>query len=165
MTTTGKYIVIAEDTFYKVKEKFPHLTMTLDYNDKNVDLRMDISKQDGLDFDVNLNLQNKDELHISTNFIWCQFFSADSSEVVQKFTDAVTGLIAGDYRVLQFVKINKVYKSFLQRPDKDNWVTVYKHIHKLSFPWTRLEQNVIQNNKASRILNVFEEDSSLSKGD
>ncbi len=146
---------IAEKTFKRIRGQFTDLKMTIDYNYKNVDLSMDIPKQDGLDFDINLNLQNDDELHISTSFIWCQLFPADSQELVGAFTDAVQGLITGDYRILQFIKDGKVYKSFLQRPENNGWVTVYRHIHKLAFPWTRLEKNIIQNKKTSSYISVF----------
>jgi hypothetical protein len=150
-----KCFKIAEEAFRNIQRLFPNLTMTMDYNDKDVDLSMDIPKQDGIDFDINVNLQNEDELHISTDYIWCQFFSAESPELVETFTHAVQGLISGDYRILQFVKNGKVYKSFLQRPENNEWETIYRHIHKISFPWTRLEQNIIQNKKTSKYINVF----------
>lgn len=146
---------IAEDSFKNIQDFFPNLSMTWDYNDKNVHLSMDILKQNGLDFDINVNLQNNDELHISTSYIWCQLFSAESPDVVETFLNAVKGLISGEYRIQQFIKDNKVYKSLLQRPENDQWVTVYRHHHKISFPWTSLEENIIQNKTKSRYVSVF----------
>jgi hypothetical protein len=146
---------IAEESFKKIQENFPSLKMTIDYNNKNVDLSMDIPKQEGLDFDINLNLQNDDELHISTSYIWCQFFSADSPELVEIFTNAVCGLIKGDYRILQYIKNGKVYKSLLQQPVNDDWITIYSHLSKFSLPWTKLERNIIQNRKECNYISVY----------
>ena len=148
--TQSKCFKVAEQTFKEIQRQFPELTMTIDYNNKYLDLSMDILKQKGLDFNINLNLQNSDELHISTDYIWCQFFPADTESVVDIFFNSVRGLIKGEYRILQYVKNEKVYKAYLQRPYKDNWDVVYRHFHKIRLPWERLEKNIIQNKKPSR---------------
>lgn len=43
----------------------PALSMNLDLRPAHMDLAMDIPAQPGLSFDVHLNLQNLDELHLS----------------------------------------------------------------------------------------------------
>ncbi len=138
---------IAADSFKEIQGLFPDLIMNINYNDKNVVLSMNIPKQDGLDFDIYLNLQNEDELHISTSYIWCRLFPADSPELAETFISAVKGLITGNYRILQFIRKGKVYKSFLQQQRNNDWITIYKQINKFVFPWTRLVQIVIQNKK------------------
>ena len=55
---------IAEKKFKEIQNDFPDLTMIIDYDNENLDLSMDIPKQNGIDFEINLNLQNEDELHL-----------------------------------------------------------------------------------------------------
>ncbi|MEQ8245177.1 hypothetical protein [Fulvivirga sp.] len=151
----AKCFDIAEKTFQKVQDTFPELNMTIDYEDEHVDLSMVILEQNGLDFDIHLNLQNDDELHISTAFIWCQLFSAESSELVEFFFESVVGLISGEYRILQFVNKDKVYKSLLQKPNNENWETIYTDHGRFRMPWTRVDKNVIQNGKKSNLIEIY----------
>jgi hypothetical protein len=160
MRTKAKCFKIAENKFKEIQKKFPDLTMIIDYENKNVDLSMTIPKQNGIDFEIELNLQNEDELHISTDYIWCQFFSAESEELVNIFYESVIGLINGEYRILQFVRNNKVYKTFLQKPNGNNWKTIYSGNERIRMPWTRVKENVIQNKKESNLIGIYELDSS-----
>lgn len=146
---------IVEKKFKEMQNQFPNLLMTLDYDNNDVDLAMDIPKQNGLDFEINLNLQNEDELHISTDYIWCQFFSADSEELVEKFYESAIGLINGEYRILQFVKDDKVYKTFLQKPKEDDWETIYTGYERIRMPWIKVKKNIIQNKKGSKLISVY----------
>ena len=155
MTQKARCFEIAEKKFKEIQGHFPELTMTMNYEDENVHLTMNIPKQNGIDFEININLQNEDELHLSTDYIWCQFFSADSEELVRKFYDSVVGLIDGEYRILQFVKNDKVYKVFLQKPNGDNWITIYKGYERIKMPWTIVKQNVIQNKKQSKLIGIY----------
>jgi hypothetical protein len=145
-------IELATKTFEKIQNLFPKLTMTIDRNPEHVELSMDILKQQGLDFDIYLNLQNEDELHISTKDIWCEWFPL-THEVIEEYVDAVKGLITGEYRILKFSKAGTDYKSLLQKPINNEWKTVFRDITKFSFPWTRLERKIIQNNKAQTVTN------------
>ncbi|OAB25943.1 hypothetical protein SAMN05444395_10515 [Flavobacterium fryxellicola] len=145
---------IALIKFKEIQNRFPHLIMTLDYDDEFVDLSMEIPKQSGIDFDICLNLQNEDELHIVTNYLWCQFFSAHSELLVEKFFESVVGLINGNYRILQYVRNDEVYKAFLQKPKDDNWETIYKGYQKIRMPWTTVKKNVIQNGKDSKLITI-----------
>ena len=155
MRTQAKCFEIAEKTFKEIKNQFPELTMKLDYEHQYVDLSMDIPKQNGIDFEINLNLQNEDELHISTDFISCQLFSAESQELVDFFFECVVGIIKGEYRILQFVKKEKVYKSFLQKPNGEKWETIYKGYERFKMPWTKTNENIIQNGKESNLIGIY----------
>lgn len=155
MTTKAKCFDIAEKTFKEIQNHFPELTMTMDYEHEHVDLSMDIPKQNGIDFEINLNLQNEDELHISTDYIWCQLFSAESQELVDFFYESVLGIIKGEYRILQFVKNDKVYKSFLQKPNGEKWETIYRGYERFRLPWTKVSENVIQNGKESKLIGIY----------
>jgi len=155
MRTQANCFDIAEKTFKEIQNHFPELNMTMDYEHQYVDLSMDIPKQNGLDFDINLNLQNDDELHISTDYISCQLFSAESQELVDFFYESVLGIIKGEYRILQFVKKDKVYKSFLQKPNEEKWETIYRGYERLRIPWTKVDENIIQNGKESDLIGIY----------
>jgi hypothetical protein len=155
MRTQAKCFNIAEKTFKEIQNHFPELTMKMDYEHEHVDLSMDIPKQKGLDFEINLNLQNDDELHISTAYIWCQLFSAESQELVDMFYENVLGIINGEYRILQFVKNDKVYKSFLQKPNGEEWETIYRGYERFKMPWTKINENIIQNKKESKLIGIY----------
>ena len=141
--------------FKELKNGFLNLTMIMDQDNENLDLSMNIPKQIGIDFEINLNLQNEDELHISTDYIWCQFFSADSEDLVNKFYESVIGIINGEYRILQFVRNDKVYKTFLQKPNGNNWETVYSGYERMRMPWTKVKENIIQNKKESKLIGIY----------
>ena len=145
-------VELASEAFESLQKLFPDLTMTIDRNPRHVDLGMDILKQPGLDFDIYLNLQNEDELHISTHDIWCEWFPI-SDNVVTDYIDAVKGLITGEYRILKFARAGTVYKAFLQKQTGDRWVTVFRDLKKFRFPWTRLETQIIRNTNDKHLVN------------
>ena len=155
MTQKARCFKIAEKMFKEIKNGFPNLTMIMDYDNENLDLSMNILKQIGIDFEINLSLQNEDELHISTDYIWCQFFSVDSEDLVNKFYESVIGIINGEYRILQFVRNDKVYKTFLQKPNGNNWETVYSGYERMRMPWTKVKENIIQNKKESKLIGIY----------
>jgi len=136
-----------EKSFKTIQEVFPNLTMNIVYTHEQLDLSMDIPKQPGLDFNINVNLQNIDEIHISTKYIHCSFFSAKSQYIVDMFYQAVQGLINGNYRIVQFHKRGKLYKSLLQCFKDNEWVTANTEFYKMSWPWTKYEKTIIQNKK------------------
>jgi hypothetical protein len=68
-----------------IQAGFPHLEMLLKEEDPNVDVNMDIPVQQGLEFDINLNLQNIDELHLSVGKLWMCWFPCTEKE--QKGTE------------------------------------------------------------------------------
>lgn len=151
MIRKAKCFDIAEKTFKEIQKHFPELTMIIDYEHEHVDLSMCIPKQSGIDFEINLNLQNDDELHISTSYIWCQLFSAESQKLVDFFYECVLGIIKGEYRILQFVKKDKIYKSILQKPNGEKWETIYREYERFMFPWTKVSEIVIQNGKECKL--------------
>src|SRR5512147_425907 len=93
------YRQIAIDTFNRIQATFSQLTMTLELHHPHVDINMDIKKQTGLDFDVNLNLQNIDELHLSAGSFWVEWYPCDEPHKVEEYFSAVKGLLSGEYRI------------------------------------------------------------------
>ena len=65
---------IALATFGSIRTAFPAFTMNLDLTPEHVDIAMDIPIQAGLLFDVSLNLQNRDELHLNASALWVEWF-------------------------------------------------------------------------------------------
>lgn len=137
-------IEIALDVFRRIRQRFPHLAMTLDPHHPQVDVALDIPKQAGLDFAVHLNLQNRDELHIVAGAFWCEWFPCTAHEKVDEYLDAVAGLIEGRYRILEHVRGTTVVKAELQKPVDSGWETVGCWLRP-SFPWPRRRTRVLQN--------------------
>lgn len=103
---------------------FPNLTIKINEEDPNVDIMMDIPKQQGLDFDINLNLQNIDELHLSVDKLWMCWFPCTVEENKAGFIDTVTGLITGKYRILETLRGESIVKAELQFQENGEWISI-----------------------------------------
>ena len=139
-------IKIATDTFERIQRQFPSLSMRI-HNDQPVELCMDIHKQTGLKFNIDLNLQNNDELHlvVAGNF-WLEWFPCTKKKKVEEYIEAVSGVLSGKYRILEHYRDKKVVKAELQSPEKDGWKTIGTWATwSFPFPW-RKNYNVVQNN-------------------
>ena len=115
-------IEIAKRTFELIQQKFPNLTMRI-HNDGPVELSLEIKKQNGLNFDIDLNLQNNDELHFSVGHFWCEWFPCTKQAEVDEYIDLVSGFISGQYRILEHCRGKRIVKSELQSPENDSWKT------------------------------------------
>ena len=109
--------------FEDIQHAFPQLTMTVDLHHPHVDLNLDILQQEGLRFDMNLNLQG-DELHLTAGHFWLEWFPCDNQEIREDFREAVQGLLSGEYRVLESYRGRRAVKAQLQRPDGQTWKTI-----------------------------------------
>lgn len=109
--------------FGSKQQAFPHLAMHLTRNHPHVDVSMEIPKQPGNAFDLNINLQG-DELHMGTGGFWLEWFPCTKPNVVAEFQDAVQGLLSGTYRIVEHVLRGRVVKAQLQRRTDDGWRTV-----------------------------------------
>lgn len=109
--------------FEGIQSAFPNLRMELRADHPHVDLMLDIPRQPGLVFDVNLNLQG-DELHLSAGFFWLEWFPCTDPEIVARYRAAVIGLLSGEYRILEHHVGKRAVKAQLQRPDGDEWETI-----------------------------------------
>jgi hypothetical protein len=90
----------ALELFEKLQAEFPHLAMNIDPADSYVELSYTMPQQTGLAFDVHLNLQNDDELHLCVGAFWCSWFPLSKPDVVQKYHNAVAGVLAGRNRIV-----------------------------------------------------------------
>jgi hypothetical protein len=111
------------ELFNKIRESFSHLDMKLDANHPQVDLNMDIPKQDGLAFEININLQG-DELHLVAGHFWCEWFPCTDNDKAHVFYDNVCGLLSGRYRIVEYYRGNRAIKARLHKPNNSEWETI-----------------------------------------
>lgn len=111
-----KQFEIALCTFEKIQAAFPALSMKLDLHPAQVDLAMEIPAQSGLPFDVHLNLQNLDELHLSASALWYEWFPCTNPRKVERYLEAVSGLLSGEFRILEHWRGKRPVKAQLQLP-------------------------------------------------
>jgi len=113
-----------------------------------LDLEMGIPKQPGLSFDIELNLQD-DELYLGASGFGFEWFPCNYDAHLDEYIDAVTGLIAGHYRIKETLLGKKVIKSRLQVPDGGGWKTIAS-CSDLHLPLFRKKTTrVVQNNEAA----------------
>lgn len=135
---------IAQQVFASIQAEFPQLAMELDTQHKFVDLLLRIPRQSGMQFEVSMNLQNSDELHLNAASLWVEWFPCTDPKVAAQFHEAVSGLLSGRYRILEYYRGNRVVKASLQRPNGAEWESV-KTWCRLHFPFPRAASRVIQN--------------------
>ncbi len=136
---------IAPDVFQEIRSAFPSLHADLQHNHPHVDLNMDIPRQPGLGFSVNLNLQG-DELHLAAgDALWVEWFPCTDPKISRDYVDVVKGLISGEFRIIEYQQAGRTVKAALQRPRGDGWAVVarWSKLH-LPLPW-RTTQRVLQN--------------------
>ena len=119
------YQEIAIGVYKRIQSSFPHLSMEIDENPTNryIDVEMEIPKQPGLSFDIGLNLQH-DELNLGSSSFWFEWFPCVDDARLDEYLDAVTGLIAGRFRLQETLRGKKVVRSRLQAPEGDGWKTI-----------------------------------------
>jgi hypothetical protein len=147
MPTSAEYD-IALAVFNRIKAAFPHLTMQVGPSSEFFEISVHIPAQPGLLFDVDLNLQNRDELHLVAESLWVEWFPCTRSEVADDYFDAVVGLISGRYRIEQHWRGANVVKAELQRPAHGAWATIATW-SKLALPFPRKHFEVVQNHAAA----------------
>jgi hypothetical protein len=136
----------ALSTFERIRTAFPELTMQLDLHPEHVDLAMDIPAQPGLSFHVDLNLQNLDELHLVASALWVEWFPCTDPKKVEQYFEAVSGLLSGQFRILEHWGGKRVVRAELQRPDGDGWKTMANWLTlSVLIPWPRKTFKVVQN--------------------
>jgi hypothetical protein len=145
----SKQYEIALSTFEKIISAFPSLTMNLDLHPANVELALEIFAQRGLLFDVYLNLQNRDELHLNASRLWVEWFPCTKPDRVTDYFEAVCGLLSGRFRILEQCRGRRVVKAQLQSPSQNGWKPVATSGDvSILLPWPRKRLRVVQNTPA-----------------
>jgi hypothetical protein len=119
--------------------------MNLDLGPEHVDVAMDIPAQPGLLFRVGLNLQNLDELHLNASALWVEWFPCTKPERVEQYFEAVSGLLSGRFRILEYWRGKRPVKAKLQAPRNGRWKTIARWSVLLSIPWPPKRVKVVQN--------------------
>ncbi len=140
-----KQFEIAHSTFEKLRAAFPALSMEFDLQPAHVDLAVDIPAQAGLSFAVFLNLQNLDELCLEASALGVSWFPCTNPQKVEKYFEAVSGLLSGRFRILQHWRGKRVVKADLQQPTSEGWKTITGCSYLLSVPWPPKTVKVVQN--------------------
>lgn len=121
---SGIAVRIARQTFEQIETRFPNLSMRIHTEEHEVDLSMEISAQNGLGFDVHLDLQNLDELWLgvkSSFFVW---FPCTKPEVVESYISTVGDVLEGRCRIVEHLRGSRLVKSEMQTPDGTAWKTI-----------------------------------------
>ena len=59
--------------------------------------------------------------------------------------EAVTGLVSGDFRIIEFSRNGTLLKSVLQRPKGYEWQNISRHYHTIFLPWLKSDRHILQN--------------------
>lgn len=141
-------IEIAEQLFHEIAAAFPLLHSSIQVEPHpQVALSLDFDVQPGLAFPVSATLQNVDELHLHAGAIlWYEWFPCYYPDRAAAFRQAITGVLSGEYRVVEFYRKSRPIKAELQRIDSGIWkrVVYTTNLRLPSFrnPETRILRNV-----------------------
>ncbi|WP_036481454.1 hypothetical protein [Myxosarcina sp. GI1] len=140
-----KALEIAIQTFAEIKTRFPHLQI-IDNRDAPVELSVIIPVQQGLKHEVNLNFQNRDELHFSVSHLWLRWFPCTNPTYVNEYLDAVSGFLSGKYQIIEHYRGSKCFKAEFQSPCGKDWKTIAtSNPFQLTFPWEKRRLEKVSN--------------------
>lgn len=117
--------------FWEIQAAFPHLTMQVSTSDPDLAVSVEVLRQPGLDFDVFMNLQNEDELHLCAGEFWCSWFPISNPSRIQDYREAVVGVLSGSCQIVEFIRWGRGVGADLQAPGPEGWKTVAKSRHGL----------------------------------
>ena len=127
------------------------LAMTLDLSPKHVEVAIRIPSQPGLFFNVDLNLQNCDELHLSALSLRAEWLACTNQKTAHRYYEAVVGLLSGEFRILEHWRGRRIVLAQLQRPYQGKWKTIASTSNPtILFPWPPKTLKIIQNTPAER---------------
>ena len=129
-----------------IRKEFPHLRMEVNGQNEDIDAHAGLPTQPGLVFDVSINLQNCDELHLNAgDHFWVEWLPCGDQQVFDGFVEAVSGLLSGEYRIEESYVLGRAVQANLQRPAKSGWKAVTGWCNLGCFvPWLRTRR-ILQN--------------------
>lgn len=119
-SASGDAETAARRAIETVLGRFPELASHNNPGDP-VELSVTIPVQTGVRYEVWLAHQNGDELHFSVGHFWLQWYPCTEPERCQAFVDAVSGYLAGDFRVVEYLRLGRCFKAELQAPAGEDW--------------------------------------------
>ena len=126
-----------------IKRRFPYLQASLQEEHPHVETLLTIPAQEELPFEVRINLQNCDELHLNAGKIWCEWFPCRKKEITDQFVEAVCGLLSGEFRIVEYSRKGETFKAELQRPEGEAW-TIVARWSKMHLPFGRVTTQILQ---------------------
>jgi len=138
--------------FEDLRSMLPGLHVAINPEDPNVEISVEIPQQPGLAFAVHLNFQNRDELHLGAGDFWGSWFPSSDHDVIERYREAVLGVISGQYRIVEYRRWGSRARAILQAPRPEGWHTVAKSargvLALLPFRWGESER-ILQNERPS----------------
>ena len=136
--------------FDALQAQFPNLRMFVDPADSVVEVSVEILTQNGLAFDVHLNLENgDDELRLAAGeAFWYAWFPSSDPVVRRFYKDAVAGLLSGDHRIVEYRRWGRPVKADLQKPSARGWETIARSRRGLLPVSWGAQRRVLQNHDA-----------------
>jgi hypothetical protein len=98
-----------------IRAQFPWLDVPDFEQHPSVEALVEIPIQPGLSLPIQLNLQNRDELHLAASNLWVEWFPCTDPEKVKLFVDAVAGLVGGELEIEEAFLFGKPVSATLQR--------------------------------------------------
>ncbi|MBT6031725.1 MAG: hypothetical protein HOH19_04050 [Kordiimonadaceae bacterium] len=149
---THDYLTIGRGVLSDIKSTFFSLQMEIEKPENiPVDLEMNIDVQDGLEFQIMMNLQG-DELHLHIDEFHCSWFPCDDINVANDFMESVKGMIYGEYRVKLICRNGKLFSAMLQKPEVQSWKTIARYGGLISlWPFGIKTISYVQNSKTDII--------------
>ena len=131
--------------FDEIKAAVPNLESNFTDQNTDIELLTVFPVQDGLKFEVSLNFQALDELHLTAGYFWFSWFPCSDEEKIKAFRDAVIGILTGELRIVEYYKGKQAFKAELQRLDRNEWkVLATRKTWFLSFSKEKSEK-ILQN--------------------
>ena len=145
----------ARRVFDRLQRDFAHLEFISEESEgeDGPEIEIRIPEQSGLAFQIWLNLTNSDELVLSTDGFGCEWFPCNEDWVVERYYEAVSGLLDGTNRIVEFrAGKNGVRKSYLERSEGDDWhrIGTYLGTNILLLFARNKHKRVVRNTEAKR---------------
>jgi hypothetical protein len=118
-----RYVAPVVALVEELRRGFPRAEIRLQHDHPQVDLNIDIPREVGRPFDINLNVQG-DELFLAIEGFDRSYNPCDDAEVLQCFRDVVGGLLSGSHRLVKHYRGRRVVGADLERLVGDRWETV-----------------------------------------
>jgi hypothetical protein len=136
---------IAKVVFEDIREMFAGF-VTRESESSDHEPELEFPEQPGLRFGVALYLYG-DVLNICAGEFWGEWLPCSDRKVVAMYAEAVSGLLAGRFRIVEHSWNGHVIKALLQRPRGIGWQTIYRDYKGFWFwvPRFVTEQRVLQN--------------------
>ena len=125
---------IAREFFGQLSKAHNHLNCSISDTHEYLDLMLDFPAQDGLRFDIHLNLQNTDEIHLEALDLWMCWFPCTDKSVLKHISEILEGLISGHHRIAQKIKKGRVVKAHLEVNRNGRWEKVSSGLMTFKLP-------------------------------